>query len=50
MFAIVLVACNGNEGSAPATTKDAGMKTFEDSLSYALGVQLGMSVRRDSII
>lgn len=49
LIAIVLVACNGKDSSMPATAKDAGMKTFEDSLSYALGVQMGTSVRRDSI-
>ena len=41
-----LIGCN-NEG--PSMTGKPEFKTFDDSLSYALGVQLGMNTRRDSL-
>jgi FKBP-type peptidyl-prolyl cis-trans isomerase len=49
LLTIVLVACDGKNGSAPESAEAAGIKTFDDSLSYALGTQLGMSARRDSL-
>lgn len=41
-----LIGCN-NDG--PSMIGKPEFKTFEDSLSYALGVQLGMNTRRDSL-
>ena len=40
------IGCN-NDG--PSMTGKPEFKTFEDSLSYALGLQLGMNTRRDSL-
>lgn len=42
----IIIGCN-NDG--PSMTGKPVFKTFEDSLSYALGVQLGMNTRRDSL-
>jgi|GEM_PF-485456 len=42
----LLIGCN-NEG--PSMIGKPEFKTFDDSLSYALGVQLGINARRDSL-
>lgn len=47
--ALLLVACNGKNGPENANVSSSEFKTFEDSLSYSLGAQLGMNARKDSI-
>lgn len=48
LLTVILASCGGND-SKPESVSDAGIKNFDDSLSYALGVQLGLSARRDSL-
>ncbi|OGU56442.1 MAG: hypothetical protein A2X64_03255 [Ignavibacteria bacterium GWF2_33_9] len=45
IISFALISCSEDNGPA----KNVDLKTFDDSASYALGVQLGMGSRRDSM-